>query len=222
MLPPNPTPATTANDPPAWATTLAESIAATNRNVDRLVEAAAAGRLNQQPRQEPDEPELEDAMLESLPRSRFAEHIANKTAKHIEKTVIAPLRQRLSEVTQSTTQEQLRNAVEVAKAKFPDLMDFKDEMIALSSQAAYSNLPPEDLYHLARQRNPSKVRKPATSPTDGDGASTKPRIKFGGLRPAAGDSGTGERNQKMAPGEALSSAWNETVATLGGEPDFDE
>lgn len=173
------------------------------------------------PTQEPAAPaDLDDLTLESLPRARFAEYIAEKTMRHMEKTVVKPLQQRLEQVTASTTQSQLQAAVKEAQAKYPDFMEYKDAMIGLANR--HPTLNPEELYLLA---NPKARQADAAGKTNGgsDGAKiTRVPIKFGGIKPGAGGDGEGPRNRKMSGSEAINAAWSETVAALGGEPAFEE
>lgn len=204
-----------ASDPPPWALELQAAVGRMAGAIERAVAPRPAA-----PQQEPDEPDLDDATLETLPRSRFAEHIANKTVKHLEKTVINPLKQQLRQVSENTTQAQLQSAVEAARAKYPDFMDHRDAMVRLAER--HPTLGPEELYLLANPKARRAGTAVETPPGDEGSNKPKPKIRFGGIKPGNGGDGDGPRNRKMAPNEALSAAWNETVAALGGEPDFEE
>jgi hypothetical protein len=201
---------------PPWAQSLVDSNRSVMESLNRV--AQSLGQPRPAPTPEPEEAELSAADLEALPRAQFAEYIANRTIKHMEKTVVKPLKEQLQQVTLNTSNVEIRTAVEAAKAKYPDFMDYKDDMIALAR--THTSLPPEDLYLLARTK--SGKAPVAAKPSKGadDTPPKVPKIRFGGLKPANGGEG-GDRNRKMSVEDALHAAWNEVAGSLG-EPNFEE
>ena len=216
-------PAPAANEPPPWAKAIIESSTRTNDALARLADSIAQPRAVQAPTQEPPEKDYSAAELEALPRADFAEYIANKTARHLDKQVIAPLRSQLQSVTSRTTEAQVIDAIEKCRGKFEDFDHYKAPILELAKQ--HPTLTPEKLYILAvtdAGKQP-KLRPSATTKTGGDDTGDKPvpKIKFGGLRPQnSGASGKTTTPPKDTD-EALSRAWSETVASFG-EPVFEE
>jgi hypothetical protein len=169
---------------------------------------------------EPDD-EIDPNTLETLPRTEFMKIMERRMAKAFEKSLLGPVKEELTTLrnglTTSNTQKQLDNAL----AKYPDLLEYKDEMIALAK--AHPSLGPTQLYQLAKtDASPEKIAEVAKKfPPANDGAKKPQVITFGGFKPTNGASGD-DRSAKMAPAEAADEAWSSVVAELGAEPSFSE
>lgn len=210
-----------------------------NSNIQELVRLAAQ-RPPPSPRAPEPEPEVDPALLESMPRQQFVEHIVGQVLKGVRTQIAEPLNQRINQLGAQGVQHSLASEVErlggtrqadgsYSGGKYKDFWDWRDEILSVAKQTPNATV--ERLYHIARAENPKKTEdlaKKYSPPKDEgegnrttDGETRKIRLRgFGGLTP--GQSGTGARGRKMAGPEAANAAWSEAVAALGGEPLFDE
>ncbi len=206
---------------PAWAEGLGGTMTTLNQSITQLVALANASRpTGTQPVTEEEvEEQVDEAELEGMSRAQFANYMADLVLKAVNKQVVGPLTQQIQSIKSSTSMDRLQGAVAELKAKNPDFMEWKDEMIALAKE--HPGLPPDKLYKLARAEDPEKVGKLEAKYKPKGEAKGPIKFKgFGGLTPS--QSGTGSRGSKMNGAEAATAAWAETVAALGGEPMFEE
>ncbi len=174
----------------------------------------------QQRQPEPDEGDIDPNTLETLPRTQFMDVITKRITKSLEKSVLASLKDEIGQLRTNVTTSNVQKQLDSALTKFPDLLEYKDEMMDLAKR--HPTLSPTDLYHLAKNEAPAeKIAEVAKKfPAAGEGAAAPKKINFGGFLPSNGSGSEG--NSKMAPTEAAASAWDSVVAELGGEPIFSE
>jgi hypothetical protein len=204
---------------PAWAKQMSESMGGMTQMFRGLIDEARANRGKPvEPEPEPEDDEIDTVDLETMSRAQFAQWMSEQLVKSVNKNVVEPLNQQIREIKNTTTGHQLKGAVQELAGKHKDFWDWQGEMIELAME--YPSLPPHRLYTLARAENPAKAAKIDKKLNPAGDGSKKVKIGFGGLTPS--QSGSGSRTRSMKPQEAAKSAWAETVAALGGEPDFDE
>lgn len=218
-----------AGDPPPWAKDLNTAVGGLTGTIKELL-TLAARREQQSPPQpaqsaqsaddDDDEPTAEE--LETLSRADFGKHIVSAVLKAVNKQVVEPINQQIQSITQHTTRNEIQGSVKELAAQNKDFWEWQPEMLALANENR--GMAPKRLYQLARADNPTKAKELDTKygekkPT-GEG-SGRVRFKgFGGLTPS--QSGSGGKARNMGGSEAAKTAWAETVAALGGEPDFSE
>lgn len=203
---------------PAWAKELNENMRqlaamAQQASQERQAQIEAA-RQQQHQVEQPEEEDEENVDLELISRADFAKHIVRRVEQAINKNVVEPLSQQLSELRATTTRDQLGRAVQELRSKYPDFNEWSQDMIELAKEQP--TLPPHRLYILARGENPTKAKAMDAKYAPRDQGNVR-NIRFGGLTPS--QSGSGSRARNMAPAEAGKAAWDDTVAALG-VPDF--
>ncbi|KKK92005.1 hypothetical protein LCGC14_2707270, partial [marine sediment metagenome] len=123
-------------------------------------------------------------------------------------------------IATSTDVETDRVKREFAKAKedFPDFMEWKDEMRDIIT--AHPELSAENIYLLARAKNPEKVKEIDKKAKEEKGekeeidesGKLKGMRAFGGLTPTSGASV--ENDGKKQPKEAALSAWDQAMSNV--------
>ena len=148
--------------------------------------------------------------LEGMTRAEFGDAIANKIMKSVNKVV--------KEVSKSQEADRLANArkelaadLKKTQKEHPDFLEFKEEIATLAQ--TYPDLTPEDLYLLARHRNPDKVKELEAKATEAKKKEDEEKKKgdqrrFGGLTPTSGVGAT-EKSGRMERADAVEAAWEE-------------
>ena len=179
------------------------------RAVNEAARAAAAAAKD-----DDDEGEDEEFDVERVSRTELVSHIN----KGFEKTMSKALKPILDKLeATSTGVETDRVKLEFAKAKgdFPDFMEWKDEMRDIIT--VHPELSAEDIYLLARAKNPDKVKevdakmKKEKGEEEGKDLSERKRA-FGGLTPTSGSSV--KNDGKKQPKEASTAEWDEVMGSV--------
>jgi hypothetical protein len=171
------------------------------------------------PTPEPREEAVDPNVLETLSRADLLELVQRRMMTQVEQKLLRPMGERLDMLQRGLQSTNIETMVEKAKQKYPDLLEWQQEITDLAKQ--HNTLPPEDLYTLARNKNPAKAAEMDKKFAPSDVSAKKPeRFGFGGLMPSG--TGTTETPQNLAPEQAADAAWNTVVASMGGEPAFQE
>ena len=216
-----------ASDPPPWAKDLNTAVGSLTGTIKELLTLAARREQQAPPAPAPaaaedddDEPTAEE--LETLSRADFGKHIVSAVLKAVNKQVVEPINQQIQSITQHTTRNEIQSSVKELATQNKDFWDWQPEMLALANEN--KGMAPKRLYQLARADNPAKAKeldtKYAEKKPTGEGGGRVRFKGFGGLTPS--QSGSGGKARNMGGDEAAKTAWAETVAALGGEPDFSE
>lgn len=203
---------------PAWGQALGNNVAELATIIKTALTTAEERNRRQiaaqQPKEE-EEPEDEDpAVLETLSRKDFGEHLIKKTLQAINKQVVEPLNARLEAITATTTKVQLATAIKEEQVRHKDFNEWTDEMLEIHRE--HPNLPIHRIYTLARSENPDKAKKMDAkyAPKDEGGANGRRMNGFGGLTPGQSGGG-GARGRRMSGQEAVEAAWAEVESNLG-------
>jgi hypothetical protein len=187
--------------------------------------------------------ELDEATLETLPRGAFMRHLIERFNANLT-TALKPINDQIEQTRNLAIASSVRNDTEKFAEKTPDFHEWRDEMIEITKQqpglpiqrvyalARYENQgKARDLdgrykdeqgkwleAPLSEAEAKEKGKKEGTTPARGaTQAQRRPagnnRSGFNGLSPT-GATET-QRNQRMKPEDAASSAWEETVAKFG-------
>lgn len=200
---------------PEWGRLLGESVRSLTEATTSLLSRASAPPPVDPP-EEPDPPTA--AELEAMDRETYTRFVVQEVVKSVHKEVVAPLNEKIGQITAKTEEVQIVGAVKEMEARHKDFWDWKDEMLAIGR--THPGLTPQYLYQLAKVNNPAKAEKLAAKyappkPT------TAPRFSFGGL-PPGGAQGSGAKVKVMSPDEAARAAWAATEKALGGAPPNDD
>ena len=167
----------------------------------------------------PDEDELDDKTLETLPRKQFADHLIGRVSKIIEKQ-LKGVQKEVTSVKEGVSREKVQEQVMKLAGEHKDFWDWKDEIAEIATETP--GISPARAYRLARMENPDKVKKldekykVSDGKDGGDDTSGKGKKKFGGFTP--GSSRT-VQNSKMSKTEAADKAFDDIMGPFmsGGE-----
>ncbi len=194
---------------------------------------AAAPASEQAPPAEEEEyeapTEIDEAQLESMSRKDLIKFVEERIGGSLNKSVIKPLLAKLDAIQNNTQTRDLKGEIAAFADKTPDFWEWKDEMAQIARDEGI--LSPRRLYQLARNDNPEKVKKIADAAKktkdEADAVAAKAAGKkqpvagvakkpaFGGLS----HQNSGETRQANMPmRQAAEAAWEEAVATFGGDP----
>lgn len=157
------------------------------------------------------------------------------------KVLLTPVSDRISQEADSTEAGKARASLEAAVKKYPDFIDFKNEIQLELKGNPY--LTPEQAYLLAKNNNPEKVealetktqeRKEADDKKTAETKEAEDKVKmketadkvtgelfgdaagsFGGLHPTSGEGSGGTQKQDMTTDEASDAAWVEVFGASG-------
>ncbi len=151
--------------------------------------------------------------LESLDRAGLVGHI-NKSTENAIKKALKPLVQQLQTTSDAGEADRIRTDFRQAAARFPDFLDWREEMGEIIKK--HPELPAEDVYTLARSKDPEKVKEIDEKVSKGKSEEDdKVKKAFGGLTPTSGSSITKDSNK--SPEDAANSAWEETMSAVPAE-----
>ncbi len=151
--------------------------------------------------------------LESLDRAGLVGHI-NKNTENAIKRALKPLVQQLQTTSDAGEADRIRTDFRQAAARFPDFLDWREEMGEIIKK--HPELPAEDVYALARSKDPEKVKDIDEKTSKGKKEEDdKVKKAFGGLTPTSGSSITKDTNK--SPEDAANSAWDETMSAVPAE-----
>lgn len=150
--------------------------------------------------------EVSEADLEKMSRAQFGNYIMKQIGSMIDEK-LQPVQESLSTNVEETQRERVREAYQKAREAHPDFDKWKDEMSAIIEKQGYMD--PEDLYLLARSKNPEKAKEvdeelEASSKGNGEDktkdekanqdesdTTQKGGFPFHGLMPTSGTAGEG-------------------------------
>lgn len=166
---------------------------------------------------EEDEKSSGDSDLESMDRSQFANYLVGVIKREVGKD-FKEISKRQQEDRLASARDKLQTQLKEAQANHPDFLLYKNEIASLAE--TYSDLTPEDLYILAKARNPEKTReieeKNAEEKKKKEEEEHKAqRQRFAGLTPTSGVSIA--NSGKMSQADAANAAWDEAMAGLPKE-----
>lgn len=152
--------------------------------------------------------------LEGLSRREFADHIAKVIVYEVKRD-IKDVSSRVDEEKANQGKQEMQRAVEKAKVDHPDFMDWADEMRGVLK--TNPGLRPEELYLLAKAKNPEKVKKVEEAEQEVKTKEEEEKKKterpvYGGLTPTSLTSEI--KSQKMTKDEAISDAWESSMKDL--------
>lgn len=172
-----------------------------------------------QPEQQTQAPKIDE-----MDDAQKTQYIIQQVVQQLQGTVqqaIQPLQQGLQQVEsfrQRAEMDQARISVEQVKAKYPDFLNYKTEMLALSNQ--HPSLGAEELYVLAKTRAPKPLPQQMqqrqstviTTERPNTGPSTRPGLN-------------NKQRQPMSAGvvglrQAIRGAARQTASGLGDQTDF--
>lgn len=172
-------------------------------------------KQNSKPAADDDEDEKVD--LDKLDRSEFAQWMLKGVMKEVNKA-LQPIGDAIKETRENQSKADVRREFEQVRAKNPDFDKWKPEMAKLYE--ANPSLGAQDLYDLAKTRNPDKVKELADEAAkDGkDGNEDKKDKKaspFGGFFPTNTPSGEeGKAATDMEPKDAAEAAWESAMSEV--------
>ncbi len=177
--------------------------------------AAAAAKAAAESEEDDDEPE--DVDLESLSRNELVNHLEKGFGKTLSKA-LKPILDRLEATSTDVETDRVKREFAKAKEDFPDFMEWKDEMRDIIT--AHPELSAENIYLLARAKNPEKVKEIDKKAKEEKGekeeidesGKLKGMRAFGGLTPTSGASV--ENDGKKQPKEAALSAWDQAMSNV--------
>lgn len=180
----------------------------------RAAQAAAAAASEEE---DDDTDNLDDIDVEKLSRTEFSTHLDKRFLKTLTKA-LKPIQDRLETTSTDAEVDRVRREFSKAKEDFSDFMEWKGEMREIIT--AHPELSAEDIYLLARAKNPEKVKEIDSKGKDEEGEESREakilKAKaFGGLKPTSGKSL--EKDGKKQPKEAAESAWDEVMGSVSTE-----
>lgn len=157
---------------------------------------------------------LEGVDLEKISKGDLAKLINEQVTANVNKE-LKKFGKNVDEQITSTktvlTKEQLVRELKDLREKYPDFDHFKDSIAELAKTR--KGLPVEDLYHLARARNPDKVKELDDERLEKETEKrTEAEKKFGGLTPTSYSESKSKGT--MSQKEASEAAWEEAMADV--------
>ena len=180
---------------------------------EQRVAADEAARIAASKKEDTDD-KLEDFDVERVSRTELVGHLDKRFAKALDKA-LKPIMEKLENTSSSVETDRVKREFTKARDDFPDFMEWKEEMREIIS--AHPELTAEDIYLLARAKNPDKVKeidgKLQDEKIKKEGTGKVQKMKaFGGLTPT---SGTSEQSDgKKQPKEAASAAWDQVMSDV--------
>lgn len=163
-------------------------------------------------RQEPEVPKF-DGDIEDASREEFAEHIF-KVIDHKLGMIVEKISGNVQNLDEKVDMDRIKREIEIAKSKYgeEDFTAFNAEMKEILSK--HPDMAIDDIYHLARSRNPDKVKE-LEAKKEEKAKEEKPaqNQQFGGLFPTSTVTANPENSGKMSPAEAADKAWQETMGS---------
>ena len=158
---------------------------------------------------EPVVPEIDAEALEHMSRAELMALQRDETAAMVKRVLQETIKPQIDALQQGIQGVDVAHMVTAMSGKHADFGDWLPEINELAGKV--KGLDPEGLYTLVRAQNPEKIKELDTKYK----VETKAEDNFGGLTPG----GTPQRVEKtdMSESEASSTAWNETVGSLGTE-----
>ncbi|KKL70313.1 hypothetical protein LCGC14_2106150 [marine sediment metagenome] len=182
------------------------------QNAARVAAAKAAAEDK-----DDDDIDDEDFDVERVSRTELVSHLDKRFARSINKA-LKPIIDRLETTSTDAETDRVRREFAKAKEDFPDFMEWKEEMRDIIT--AHPELSAEDIYLLARAKDPKKVKeiddKSGEDKKEEDEKElSKRKQAFGGLTPTSGKSI--EKDGKKQPKEAATAAWDEIMGQVPKE-----
>lgn len=160
--------------------------------------------------------ELSEQELESMSRSDLLKYIEHRFGSLVNQH-LQPLQERVEQTSTTTERDRIQRQVNEAANKHPDFWEWRDEMQGLVQQ--YPDLTPEDLYTLAKTRNPEKAQqlqqKKQEAERSKQAEEQSKRPAFGGLTPTSGVRTSS--SDRMSQKDAIESAWNDIMSEIPSE-----
>ena len=178
---------------------------------------AAAAAKAAADKDDDDDPEDDDFDVERVSRTELVSHLEKRVARSINKA-LKPIIDRLETTSTDAETDRVRREFAKAKEDFPDFMEWKEEMRDIIT--AHPELSAEDIYLLARAKDPKKVKEIDDKSGEGKKGEdekelSKRKQAFGGLTPTSGTSL--EKDGKKQPKEAATAAWDEIMGQVPKE-----
>jgi len=166
--------------------------------------------LKEKPKEEKKEKKKSDQgyNIELMSRAEFQGHLMDKFQEILEEK-LAPLGEQVKTVDSTVRTTNIHKALEQAKKKHPDFMEWKEEMIDLANQIP--GISPERAYHLVKAEHPDKaktLKEKFKSPEEKEAEAKKAEPKkpaFGGLTPTSGE--ISEESKNLSKKDAAELAW---------------
>ena len=180
----------------------------------RAAAAAAAAAAKAAEADDDDDNDDPDFDVERVNNTELVNYIEKRITKTINKA-LKPISERLESTSTDAETDRVRREFQKAKDDFPDFMEWKDEMVPIIN--AHPELSAEDVYLLARAKNPDKRKEVDEKIGKGkekkDGKEQLDKKKaFGGLLPTSGSSV--EKDGKKNAKDAALGAWDEVMGQV--------
>lgn len=180
-------------------------------------EVADRKALEDQDDDDDDDDTAGDDDLEKMDRGQFANFIVGRLKKEVGKD-FKELTRSNQETRLDAAKDKLQRQLAKLKDDHPDFLEYKDDIARIAE--THPDLSPEDLYTLAKAKNPAKreelEKKSAEEKKKKEAEEHKEqRARFAGFTPTSGSSG--DKTGKMSQKDAAGSAWDETMASLPKE-----
>ncbi len=162
---------------------------------------------------EPKPQELSSDAVDRFTNSELVGHVTDVVLGKV-KALVEPLSKGISSISKGSQEDRIRTQISELSRKHPDFDEWAGEMRSvLEGNPSLSNNI-EDVFMLAKARNPDKVAEIDKKNKAKDGGDQQ--SNFGGL-PSGGSSGEAERTN-MDSKEAALSAWDKTMGNILGGP----
>lgn len=179
-------------------------------------------RRTRQQEEEDDDDDFEDddddeVDVDSLSRKELIAHINKMNEKGLAR-VLKPLMKQIEGLSNQTEADRMKQEFVAAKAKYSDLPQWKDELLA--NMKRNKDLSVEDAYLLARSKNPDKAKEidtKAAQEAEEKERTENPKKPFGGLMPTSGVKSEDDNTGKMDQTEASEKAWDQAMAGVPEE-----
>lgn len=161
-----------------------------------------------------DDPDDKDFDIDRASRGDFADWMSRRLVREVNK-VLKPLSEQIEKTSDDNSRSQLVREIDTVRAAHSDFNDWKPEMGVLHKQNPALSV--QDLYDLAKVRNPDKVaefEKTAKEEKDKIEQKTDP---FGGLMPTNTTGNEEEAKQDMTRDEASTAAWDSVMSEVPKE-----
>lgn len=196
--------------------------------VEQGINTAVAQQQSAQQRQTKAEPKREtkpavsESDIEKMSRTEFARYLMEQVTSGLDEK-LQPFQESVQALSEMSHKDRLSMTFEQARGKFKDFDQWKDEMAALVERTGLTD--PEDLYTLARSKNPDKAKeldeaaKAADKEIKQTSKEAPQKPSFLGLMPTnsppSGESSEGPKFKTTQ--DAAASAFDEIMAGLPDE-----
>ncbi len=162
-----------------------------------------------------------DGDLEDASREEFMGHIMNNIEFKLGK-MLSGVNEKVDTTSTEARTDKLKRDVEIAKSKHSDFGEFVTEMRGIANDNP--DLTIEDMYQLARARNPEKVEELAKKAKEVEEKKKGEEAKknetqniFGGLLPTSSVNSSNKSVGSMKEDEAANAAWDQVFKDVDPE-----